>query len=82
MIGTPPQNFVFQFMSSKRIVPSTTIQPRMYNEGGYVPHPLQHFGIAGGAITSGYAREPVAGVTGLAPGGIAQSIAGTHGITG
>lgn len=81
MIGAPPKNFTFDFMSSKRIPPSFAVQSRLYNEAGFIPHPLQQFGQAGGVFDS-YHRQPVAGVTGNAPGGVAWSAAGVHGITG
>ena len=79
--GAPPPNLTFDFQSSKRIPPSFTVQTRLYNEAGYIAHPLQQFGRPGGVV-SGYARVPVAGVTGLAPGMPAFQAAGTHTING
>jgi len=91
MIGTPPNNMTFQidkpetkfkidFMSSKRIPPSISVQPRVYNEAGYIPHPLQFFGRVGGIGV--FDRTPVAGTTGNTVGSPAWSAAHTHGITG
>jgi hypothetical protein len=64
-------------MSSKRIVPSRVVQTTSYNEAGFIPHPLQHFGSPGGAA-SDIGRAPVAGVTGNSPGQPAYGMAGIH----
>lgn len=79
--GAPPPNLTFDFQSSKRIPPSFTVQQRLYNEAGFVPHPLQQFGRAGG-VSNDMGRVPVAGVTGLAPGMPAFQAGGTHTING
>ena len=80
MIGAMPPNLTFDFQSSKRIPPSFTVQSRLYNEAGFVPHPLSLFGRPGGALS--YDRTPVAGTTGNIIGGTAWLAAGTHGVTG
>lgn len=74
--GAPPPNWTFQ--SSKRIIPSVNIQPRLYNAAGVIPHPLEHFGQVGGAkLMNDMARLPVTVIAGdgptLAPGGVAWS---------
>ncbi len=79
--GAPPPNMTFDFQSSKRIPPSFTVQTRLYNEAGFIPHPLQQFGRAGG-VMPGTGRPPVAGVTGNAIGMPAFQAAGTHTING
>lgn len=80
MISAPPPNFTFDFQSSKRIPPSFTVQSRLYNEAGFIPHPLQFFGQVGGVY--GHRSVPVAGATDTAPGGVAWAAAGTHMFTG
>lgn len=69
--GAPPPNFVFN--SSKNIAPSFSVQPRLYNEAGFIPHPLQHFGSPGGALPS--QSTPPAGSTVTGKGQLAQSMA-------
>lgn len=66
--GAPPPNLVFR--SSAQIVPSFAVQTRMYNEAGFIPHPLEAFGRGGGISSRDAAiiAAPKAGVTGNAPG--------------
>lgn len=80
MIGAPPPNFTFDFQSSKRIPPSFSVQSRLYNDAGFVPHPLQIFGQAGGTFV-GYDRAPVAGI-GPNQTGLGALIGGPVGFTG
>jgi hypothetical protein len=76
MIGTPTPNIVFN--SSKRIPPSVHVQTTLYNEMGYIPHPLQQFGSVGGVMPKG----ATAGSTGNVPGGFAWQMGHPHTING
>ena len=75
MIGAPPPNYTFT--PSAKILPHIVVKPFLYNEAGYVEHPLQRFGRAGGvgfqanSVPAGVGAETV-------PGGFAWNMAGTH----
>ena len=79
--GAPPDNV--SFMSTKRIMPSVSVQTKLYNEAGFIPHPLQHFGQAasGSNPAAGAPRNP-AGNTGNIPGGFAWQAGHPHTING
>ena len=80
-IGAIPPNLTFAMASTRDILPHFTVQPRLYNDAGFVPHPL-----AGSLFPQGPtalpARVPVAGVTGNAPGMPAWNAGHPHTING
>ena len=75
-LGLPSQNNVF-FNSSANIVPNWHVGPRMYNNAGFVPHPL---GLTGGPVEGvfPYKEEPSAGALTTTPDGLDTTIAFPH----
>lgn len=75
-IGQVPSNLTFT--SSRDIKPMLSVQPILYNEAGFIAHPLQRFGRPGGVQP----RTQIAGTTGNAVGGIAWDMGHPHLING
>jgi hypothetical protein len=66
----------YTFNSTANIAPSFHVGPRMYNDGGYIPHPLSYTGQPGPTPSKKVTRP--AGALTTAPGGLATDIAWPH----
>lgn len=85
--GAPPNNI--SFMSTKRIQPNVHVRTHIYNEAGFIDHPLSKFGrVPAGGVILPYVGNPAAGASaaGSGPathiGGSAWDIGHPHTVTG
>lgn len=89
--GAPPPSYFFN--SSANIAPHMTVQPRLYNDGGFVPHPLTRAGASGWTAGSGgmvpadapsgvAIHDARAGATDTKPGGFSWLAGHPHTING